>query len=261
MDNNGPLFKPKNVGSYLSSPSLLEKIEQQRIFREFHISTPKLKDIQIPIEIEATTCCVQFYNLKLNHKIKIKEILIKIVCLGKESHLLCQIFSKYLYGKLGWGFMGRNDLCFNVKIEENRLGVVKSNKREEGPKIEDLKEIFLVQKFQWTTSKMINPKGMDELFWGKDLEDMFDQAKILQMAAKIREYDEEKLFNITKFNLRGEVKDQYKRLNPTPLDWQTLRVLMLAKYGIYDGKELRIKMDFVKQEPRQHVQIYYDRLE
>jgi len=40
--------------------------------------------------------------------------------------------------------MGRNDLCFNVKIEENRLGVVKSNKREEGPKIEDLKEIFLV---------------------------------------------------------------------------------------------------------------------
>jgi len=45
MDSNGPLFKPKNVGSYLSSPSLLEKIEQQKIFREFHISTPKLKDI------------------------------------------------------------------------------------------------------------------------------------------------------------------------------------------------------------------------
>jgi hypothetical protein len=31
--------------------------------------------------------------------------------------------------------------------------------------------------------------------------------------------------------------------------------------GVYDGKELRIKINFVKQKPRHHVQIYYDRLE
>jgi hypothetical protein len=36
---------------------------------------------------------------------------------------------------------------------------------------------------------------------------------------------------------------------------------MLAKYGVYDGEEVRIKMDSVKQEPRQCVQIYYNRLE
>jgi hypothetical protein len=36
---------------------------------------------------------------------------------------------------------------------------------------------------------------------------------------------------------------------------------MLAKYKVYDGENLRVKMDIIKQEPRQHVQSYYDRLE
>ncbi len=38
--------------------------------------------------------------------------------------------------------MGKSDLCFNVKIKENKLKVVKSKKKEEVPKLEDLKEIF-----------------------------------------------------------------------------------------------------------------------
>lgn len=51
MDNNGPLFKPKNASSSLPSLSLLEKIEQQKIFKELHIFTPKLGDIWIHVEI------------------------------------------------------------------------------------------------------------------------------------------------------------------------------------------------------------------
>jgi hypothetical protein len=89
MDSSGLLFKPKNVGSSLPSLSLLEKIEQQRIFRELHISTPKLGDIWIPIKIEAKAYCVQLYKPKLDHKIRIRNRLIKIVFVGKESHLLC----------------------------------------------------------------------------------------------------------------------------------------------------------------------------
>jgi hypothetical protein len=54
---------------------------------------------------------------------------------------------------------------------------------------------------------MTSPKGMDELFWGKDLEDMFDWAEKLHMTIEVQEYDEEKLFKITRFNLQGEVKD------------------------------------------------------
>ncbi len=39
-------------------------------------------------------------------------------------------------------------------------------------------------------------KGMDELFWGKELEDVFDWAKKLHMAVEVHEYDREKLFKI-----------------------------------------------------------------
>ncbi len=43
---------------------------------------------------------------------------------------------------------------------------------------------------------MTNPKGMDEFLWGKDMEDVFDQTQRLQMAAKVRELDEDKLFKL-----------------------------------------------------------------
>jgi hypothetical protein len=39
------------------------KIEQQKIFREFHISTPKLRNIWIHVEIGIKAGCVQFYKL------------------------------------------------------------------------------------------------------------------------------------------------------------------------------------------------------
>ncbi len=43
------------------------------------------------------------------------------------------------------------------------------------------------------------------------------------------------------------------KLNPTLLDWQTLRIQMLAKYMVYDVKNLRVKMDVIKQKLRQRV--------
>jgi hypothetical protein len=69
------------------------------------------------------------------------------------------------------------------------------------------------------------------------------------MVVKVWEYDEEKLFKIAKLNLHGKAKDWCKRLNLTPLDLQTLWILMMAKYGVYDGEELRVKMDGIRQEP------------
>jgi hypothetical protein len=96
---------------------------------------------------------------------------------------------------------------------------------------------------------------------GKGFGDVFDWVKRLQMATKVCEYDEEKFLKIAKFNLQGKAKDWYMRLNPMPLDWETLWILMLAKYGVYDGKKLKVKMDVIKQEPVQRVQNYYDRLE
>jgi hypothetical protein len=54
---------------------------------------------------------------------------------------------------------------------------------------------------------MTSPKGLDKLFWGKDMEDTFDLTKRFQMAIKVKELDENKLFKIAKFNLKGKVWD------------------------------------------------------
>jgi len=54
---------------------------------------------------------------------------------------------------------------------------------------------------------MISPKGMDELFWDKDMEDVFDWTKRLQMATKVRELDEDKFFKIAKLNLKGKARN------------------------------------------------------
>ncbi len=69
---------------------------------------------------------------------------------------------------------------------------------------------------------MTSLKGMDELFWGKDMEDVFDWIKRLQMVIEVQELDEEKLFKITKLNLGGTTQDCYHRLDLTPYDWATL---------------------------------------
>ncbi len=37
--------------------------------------------------------------------------------------------------------------------------------------------------------------------------------------------------------------------------------MIMVKYGMYDGKELMVKMDTIRQEPRQQVQLYYVKLE
>ncbi len=65
---------------------------------------------------------------------------------------------------------------------------------------------------------MTSPKGMDEFFWGKNIEDVFYQTKRLQMVVEVRELDEEKLFKIVKLNLREKAWDWYHQLDPTPHD-------------------------------------------
>lgn len=56
---------------------------------------------------------------------------------------------------------------------------------------------------------MTSPKGMDELFWGKDMQDVFDWIEKIQMAKEVQELDEDKLFKIVKVNLRGKAQDCY----------------------------------------------------
>jgi len=48
---------------------------------------------------------------------------------------------------------------------------------------------------------------MDELFWGREYEDVSDWAERLTMAAEVRDLNADKLFKIVKLNLRAEPKN------------------------------------------------------
>jgi len=47
---------------------------------------------------------------------------------------------------------------------------------------------------------MINPHGMDELFWRKNHEDVNDWAKIPTMVAKVWDLNGDKLYKFAKLN-------------------------------------------------------------
>jgi len=59
---------------------------------------------------------------------------------------------------------------------------------------------------------------MDELFWGRNHEDVNDWAEKLTMAVEVQDLNANKLFKITKLNFRGRAKEWFKRLHPTLTD-------------------------------------------
>ncbi len=109
--------------------------------------------------------------------------------------------------------------------------------------------------------KMTSPQGLDDLFWGRDYEDVSDWAERLTMAVEVRDLTPDKLFKIAKLNLRGRAKDWFRRLQPAPADWGNLRTLMIQKYGNIDADDIRMRMDAIKQEPRERVQRYFECLD
>jgi hypothetical protein len=68
---------------------------------------------------------------------------------------------------------------------------------------------------------------MDELFWGRNHEDVHDWAERLIMVAEVRDLNTDKLFKIAKLNLRGRAKEWFKQLQPVLADWNELRTLIV----------------------------------
>ncbi len=93
---------------------------------------------------------------------------------------------------------------------------------------------------------MTSPQGLDDLFWGRDHEDVIDWAERLTMAAEVWDLTPDKLFKIAKLNLRGRAKDWFRRLQPVPADWTELRTLMIQKYGSIDADDIRMRLDVIK---------------
>jgi hypothetical protein len=70
---------------------------------------------------------------------------------------------------------------------------------------------------------MTSPKGLDELLWGQDHEDVNEWAKRLTIAIEVRDLNADKLFKIVKLNLRGRAKEWFRRLQPALVDWVKLK--------------------------------------
>jgi hypothetical protein len=102
---------------------------------------------------------------------------------------------------------------------------------------------------------------MDELLWGRDHEDVNDWAERFTMAIEVRDLNGDKLFKIAKLNMRGRAKEWFKRLQPAPVDWTELRMLIVQKYGDVDADDIRMKLDAIKHEPKERVQKYFERLD
>ncbi len=60
--------------------------------------------------------------------------------------------------------------------------------------------------------KMISLKGMDELFCGTKLDNVHhDWVERLEIAAKVKGIDEQKLFKIGRLNLKGKSNEWFKK--------------------------------------------------
>jgi len=79
---------------------------------------------------------------------------------------------------------------------------------------------------------------------------VIDWIERLEMATKVWNYNEIKLFKIVCFNLRGKVKEWYKHIELALTYWAILKAAVEQKYGVLDPKEIRLKFDAIKQEPR-----------
>ncbi len=108
---------------------------------------------------------------------------------------------------------------------------------------------------------MTSPRGMDELFWGRNHEDVNDWAERLTMANEVKVLNDDKLFKIAKLNLRGKTKEWFKKLNPPPIDWTNLHITIAEKFGDVDVDEIHVKLDAIKQEPKEWVENYFERLD
>jgi len=81
------------------------------------------------------------------------------------------------------------------------------------------------------------------------------------MAVEVRDLNADKLFKIAKLNLRGRAKEWFKRLQPAPVDWPELKMLIVQKYENVDVDDIRMRLDAIKQEPKERVQKYFERLD
>jgi hypothetical protein len=98
---------------------------------------------------------------------------------------------------------------------------------------------------------MTSLQGVDELYWGRDHEDVNDWVEHLTMVVEVKDLNDDKLFKISKLNLCNKAKEWFKKLNPPLADWTVLRTVIDKKFGDFNVDEIRVKLDAIKQERKE----------
>jgi hypothetical protein len=78
------------------------------------------------------------------------------------------------------------------------------------------------------------------------------------MEVEVRGIDKLKLYKIGSLNLKTKAKEWFKKLVATPTTWQDMKATMLLKHVTIDKEKVKMKLDMIKQEPKQRVETYYD---
>jgi hypothetical protein len=94
---------------------------------------------------------------------------------------------------------------------------------------------------------------MEELLWGKKFEDVHDWVERLEMTIEVIRIDELKLYKIGKLNMRSKYIEWFKKLVAPPTTWQDMKATMLLKYITVDKEKVKMKLDMIKQEPKERV--------
>ncbi len=93
---------------------------------------------------------------------------------------------------------------------------------------------------------MTSLQGMDELFWGKDHDDVNDWAECLTMVAEVKDLNVDKMFKIIKLDLHRQAKEWFKKFNSPLANWTILRIAIVQKFGDVDANEIRVKLNAIK---------------
>ncbi len=64
------------------------------------------------------------------------------------------------------------------------------------------------------SNRMISPQGLDELFWGRDHEDVNDRVKRLTMAVEARDFNADNFFQNCKTQFEGKSKIVVQNIEP-----------------------------------------------
>ncbi len=59
----------------------------------------------------------------------------------------------------------------------------------------------------------------------------------------------------------GSASEWFKKLNPPPIDWIILRIAIVQNVSDVDADEIHVKLDAIKQEPKERVEKYFERLD